>query len=377
MNNGIYIHIPFCLSRCHYCHFPTQLWREDLAEKYVHAVAQEIFGFVKTNACENKVDSIYFGGGTPSLLSSRQINKIVDVCRNGFTIAVDCEISLEANPDTITESKASAWREIGINRISLGAQSFSDQELVAAGRIHSAAQIEVSFRLLSQGGFKNINLDLMLGLPRQTERQWRLNLETAESLSPEHLSIYMLDLEGAEPLYQSVKKGTAGVPDEDSVADWYLISLDRMSKASYVQYEISNFAMPGFQCRHNLKYWLRSPVLGFGLGSHSHDGEYRYANHADMNAYFKSLEEGISPIEWRRQIGETEALQETLFLGLRLCKGIDWDQLEYTFPLSKTEGYKKVLQEMQSQGLVEWRGVNVHLTRSGMLLSNELFQRFV
>jgi oxygen-independent coproporphyrinogen III oxidase len=377
MKNGIYIHIPFCLSRCHYCHFPTQLWREDLAEKYAHAVAQEIFGFVKTNASENRVDSIYFGGGTPSLLSSRQINEILNVCKNSFTIAVDCEISLEANPDTITESKASAWQEIGINRISLGAQSFSDQELAAVGRIHSAAQIEVSFRLLRQCGFKNINLDLMLGLPRQTERQWRLNLETVESLSPEHLSIYMLDFEGAEPLYQSVKKGTAGVPDEDSVADWYLISLDRMSKASYDQYEISNFAMPGFQCRHNLKYWLRFPVLGFGLGSHSHDGEYRYANHADLNTYFKSLEEGISPIEWRRRIGETEALQETLFLGLRLCNGIDWDQLECTFPPSKTEGYKKALQELQSQGLVEWQGVNVHLTRSGMLLSNELFQRFV
>jgi oxygen-independent coproporphyrinogen III oxidase len=377
MKNGVYIHVPFCLSRCSYCHFPTQIWCEDLANRYVPAVVAEILGFGKTATFENEIDSIYFGGGTPSLLSAGQINEILKVCRSVFRVTGDCEISLEANPDTITGSKASDWKEMGINRISIGAQSFSDQELAAIGRIHTAAQIEVSFRILRQFAFKNINLDLMLGLPRQIERQWMVNLETIESLSPEHVSIYMLDFDGSEPLYQSIKKGAEDVPDEDSVADWYLLSLDRMSKAAYSQYEISNFAAPGFQCRHNLKYWMRIPVWGFGLGSHSYDGEVRYANHTDLTAYLESVGEGKPPIEWRRSISETQALQETLFLGLRLCKGIDWDWLESNFPRSQTNGYEKILQELESQGLVEWHGTNVRLTRSGILLSNEIFQRFV
>jgi oxygen-independent coproporphyrinogen III oxidase len=377
MKNGIYIHVPFCLSRCSYCHFRTQLWREDLAGKYVHAVAQEILEFGKTAACEHLVDSIYFGGGTPSLLPSGDLEEILNVSRRVFTITADCEISLEANPDTITESKAADWREMGINRISIGAQSFSDQDLRAIGRIHSAAQIGASFRILRRLAFKNINLDLMLGLPQQTERQWMLNLEAIETLSPEHLSIYMLDFEGTEPLYQSVQRGVAKVPDEDAVADLYLLSLDRMSKAAYAQYEISNFAKQGLQCHHNLKYWKRIPVWGFGLGSHSYDGESRYANHVDLNTYIRSIDDGKTPIAWRRHISNTEALQETLFLGLRLLAGVSWDWLEGAFPKLQTDGYKKVLYELQSQGLVEWQGADVRLTRSGMLLSNEVFQKFV
>ena len=375
MKNAVYIHIPFCLGRCLYCHFPAQLWCEDLAKRYMHAVAREILGFAKTVSYEKEIDSIYLGGGTPSLLSSRQVKEILNVCRSVFTVTADCEISLEANPDTITESKASDWREMGINRISIGAQSFSDKELSAIGRIHSAAQIEVSFRILRKFAFKNISLDLMLGLPRQTERQWMQNLETVASLLPEHLSVYMLDFEGTEPLYRSVKNGAESLPDEDSVADWYIMSLDHLSKAGYAQYEISNFALPGFQCRHNLKYWMGIPVRGFGLGSHSYDGKCRYANNADLNTYFKCVEEGNPPIEWCRQTSETERLQETLFLRLRLCEGVDWDWLECTFP--QTERYKKLLQDFGSKGLIEWQGTNVHLTRSGMLLSNEIFQQFV
>jgi oxygen-independent coproporphyrinogen III oxidase len=377
MNKGVYIHIPFCLSRCSYCHFPTQLWREDLAHRYVHAVVAEMLGFGKTVACENEIDSVYFGGGTPSLLSCKQVKEILTVCKSLFTIASDCEISLEANPDTVTESKAADWQEMGINRISMGAQSFRDQELISIGRIHTAGQIDAALEVLRKFAFKNVNLDLMLGLPRQTERQWALNLEIMESLSPEHVSIYMLDFDGTEPLYQAVKNGNEDTPDEDSIADWYLYSLDHLSKTAYSQYEISNFTKRGFQCRHNLKYWMRIPVFGFGLGSHSYDGVYRYANHADLNQYFKSLDEGKQPIEWRRRIDTTQALQETLFLGLRLSEGVEWDRIEFAFPQSETDGYKNILHELELQGLVEWRAQNVRLTRSGMLLSNEIFQRFV
>jgi oxygen-independent coproporphyrinogen III oxidase len=377
MNPGIYIHIPFCLSKCHYCHFCTQLWNEDLAERYKRAVVREIIEFAESNRIRTRVNSIYFGGGTPSLMSARQIGGILDACRSVFAITEDCEVSMEANPDTILGRKASAWLEMGINRISMGAQSFSAMELAAIGRIHSSTQIKKAFALLRQSGFENINLDLMLGLPHQSERQWMLNLETVTSLSPEHLSIYMLDLEGTEPLAHSILKNGTSVPDEDSIADWYLSTLDYMSAAAYDQYEISNFAFPGFQCRHNLKYWLRAPVLGFGLGSHSYDGDYRYANQNSMDDYLESIEGGRAPIEWRRQISEKEALQETFFLGLRLNKGIDWEHLECTHAELQSEGYKDFLDELQSMGLVARQSSNIHLTRAGMLLSNEILQRFV
>jgi len=322
-------------------------------------------------------ETIYFGGGTPSLVPAEHIAALLSTCRKLFDVPQNCEISLEANPGTVTSEKAAAYRECGISRISLGAQTFDERSLQAIGRDHTPEQTATSLALLRDKGFENINVDLILGLPEQDDMQWAGNLETLTHLEPAHISIYMLELEQKSPLYHLVARGVHRVPDEDVVSDCYLESLDHLAGHGYAQYEISNFASQGYECRHNLKYWQRRPVFGFGIGSHSFDGRARYANPAGMNAYLSRVEHGLSPVEWRRALDEKEELEETLFLGLRLRRGLNWEELSEGFGAEQVAGYEKTLKSMSNDGLVEWRDSSIRLTPRGMLLSNEVFQAFV
>jgi putative oxygen-independent coproporphyrinogen III oxidase len=377
MRSGIYVHIPFCVTRCNYCHFITRPWSESIAERYRIAVVREIESSLASEAANAEVDSIYFGGGTPSLVPSEHIADLLGAIRRVFRVSPDCEISLEANPETITHEKANAYRALGVNRVSMGAQSFSDQELKAIGRIHDAAQIQTALRILREAGFENLNLDLILGLPGQRERQWLENIDNLARLHPAHVSIYMLDLDDKSPLYHEVRKGLHTLPDDDCISDLYLKTIDSLNVSGYEQYEISNFAQPGFACRHNLRYWLREPVFGFGVGSHSYDGCSRYANISRLSEYLERLEGGLPVIEWRREINVHEALQEMLFLGLRLNRGVDWHQLASNCNGRDLEEFELSLREISACGLVEWHDSYIRLTRTGMLLSNEVFQRFV
>jgi oxygen-independent coproporphyrinogen-3 oxidase len=378
MKIGIYVHIPFCISKCGYCSFVSRPWDELLADRYWRAVAREMNDCVtaRTPLADN-VDSLFFGGGTPSVLPAEHIASIMEASRRIFAFLPQCEISLEANPGTLTKEKLLIYRSIGVNRISLGAQSFSDAELAAIGRIHGAAQIFESFALLRECGFDNVNLDLILGLPGQTERQWMANLDRAVALRPNHLSVYMLELNPKLPLHRAMQSGECRIPDEDAVADWYLQTLDFLQGHGYAQYEISNFALPGCECRHNLKYWLREPVLAFGAAGHSHDGTARYANVSSLEKYLSRVEDGRSPVEWRESLGAGRAFEETLFLGLRLSCGLDWDEVRKEHQSDRMAACEVILQEMAAMGLVEWCDSRVRLTRRGMLLSNEVFQQFV
>ena len=377
MSFGVYIHIPFCRSKCNYCSFISRPWDEPLAEKYWRAVVQELKAFFSSNPTSDIADSIFFGGGTPSLVPADHIAEILASCRELFEVSANCEITLEANPGTLSSKKAEKYLAMGVNRISMGAQTFSDQELVAIGRIHTSDEVAESMALLRSTGFENINLDLILGLPGQSQEQWQANLKQLVELAPAHVSVYMLELDPKAPLYHSVAKGLARVPDDDSMADWYLQTLDYFSNHRYRQYEISNFARPEFECRHNLKYWQREPVLGFGVGSHSFDGCTRYANHPKLETYLKSLEEGQSPIDWRQAVSDEEGLQETLFLGLRLSQGLDWEKIRTEFGTADLVRIESSLDSMCAEGLLEWKDSSIHLTRRGMLLSNEVFQEFV
>jgi oxygen-independent coproporphyrinogen-3 oxidase len=377
MNFGIYIHIPFCHARCNYCHFVIRPWRPNAADRYWKAVVREIERYFSSNPLGGTADSVYFGGGTPSIVPEDQVAQIFCILRRHVPIAQDCEISLEANPGSLTESKARAYSQIGFNRISLGAQCFDDTELASMGRDHTAAQIVESFEILRDSGFRNINLDLMLGLPAQRERSWIHNLERTAALNPEHLSIYMLDLDAKSPLYHRAAKGEVRLPDDDDVADWYLGTLDSLVGQGYRHYEISNFARAGCESRHNLKYWLRRPVLGFGVGAHSFDGRSRYANYPGFPEYLGAVESDRFPVDWKKVIDERESLQESLFLGLRLIEGIDWDTIERGYDPGTLEPYRSVLQDLGEEGLVAWTDSVVRLTEKGMLLSNEVFQRFV
>jgi oxygen-independent coproporphyrinogen III oxidase len=377
MKFGIYLHIPFCHARCNYCHFVIRPWRPAAADRYWRALIRELDRYFSDNPLREIVDSVYFGGGTPSIIPEEQVESICTTLRRHITLSPDCEISLEANPGSLTESKAAAYFESGFNRISLGAQCFDDAELASIGRDHTAAQISESFEILRKAGFRNINLDLMLGLPAQGKTSWVRNLEKTLALAPEHVSVYMLDLDDKSPLFHRARRGEVALPEDDDVADWYLGTIDTLVTSEYSHYEISNFARAGYESRHNLKYWLRHPVLGFGVGAHSWDGRNRYANHSGFPEYLTAVESGRSPVQWTTETGSRQALQESLFLGLRLTAGVDWSSIESGFPAEMITPYRDVLWELREAGLVDWTDSNVRLTGRGILLSNEVFQRFV
>jgi oxygen-independent coproporphyrinogen-3 oxidase len=373
---GIYIHIPFCRSRCNYCHFVTRPWEAAVARRYILAVNREVGEFFSDRR-PGSADTVYFGGGTPSIVPAGHIASALATCRRLVDVLPEAEITVEANPGTLTRRKVQAYRSMGVNRISMGAQTFDDGELEAIGRVHTARQVDETVELLRLEGIANLNLDLMIGLPGQTPRGWAENLEHMVRLDPPHISIYMLDLDSHSPLYHSIAKGELNVPDEDQVAEWYLQAIEYFEKHGYMQYEISNLARPGFESRHNLKYWLRKPVLGFGVASHSFDGTRRYAAPSNLAAYLESIESEGRAIDWEKPVGQDEALEETVFLGLRLRQGLDWKALRNLYGNGRVARYEGVLAEMSEHGLLTWRDSVVQLTPRGMLLSNEVFQRFV
>jgi oxygen-independent coproporphyrinogen III oxidase len=371
---GVYFHIPFCPSKCLYCHFISFPYRFEIAENYHQSVIKELASY---SSSDEKVDSIYFGGGTPSIVPTDHISQLISECRKRFSVTKGCEISLEANPGAITEAKASAYLDSGVTRISLGAQSFNDGELAAIGRIHNSDMIFESLNSLQNKGLLNINLDLMLGLPSQTAESWRRNLRKIVELSIPHVSVYMLDLDDQCPLQSLVTNGSIQIPEEGLVSDLYLETIDWLSSHGYRQYEISNFARPGFTCRHNLKYWMRQPVRGFGLGSHSFDGSRRYANNSEMDGYIQSIKNGVSPIVWSELVSDVQAYEETLFLGLRLNQGIDWGIVREHCTYERRAAFENSFEKLASCGWIEWSDSIVRLTQQGMLFSNEVFQHFI
>jgi oxygen-independent coproporphyrinogen-3 oxidase len=373
---GFYAHIPFCQSKCSYCHFVSYPYEEFLASRYEKALICEI---ERTSIANDygEADTIYLGGGTPSLVARDSINRILTAFRSRFHITDDCEISLEANPGTLSKEKIEAFRRIGINRISLGAQSFADQELAAIGRLHTSKMIYEALVDLKEGGFHNVNMDLMLGLPLQTKASWRRNLNIISRLNIPHISIYMLDLDDPCPLSNAVAKGEISIPEDDMVSDLYIETIEFLSSRGYQQYEISNFAQPGYTCRHNSKYWLRDPVIGFGLASHSFDGNSRWANKSLLEDYFDAIENGKNAELWRETVSCLQALQETLFLGLRMTRGIDWNILCNRFGEDNLARYTEYTRQLLSQNLMRNENGIVQLTPAGMLLSNEIFQHFV
>jgi oxygen-independent coproporphyrinogen-3 oxidase len=373
---GIYIHIPFCRSKCNYCHFVSVPYSRATSVRYEKALIKELASFNPVSP-ESEIDSVYFGGGTPSIVPAGYIAGLLETCRRRFRIAGDCEISMEANPGTLSLEKLRILRNSGVNRVSLGAQTFNDRELMSIGRRHDSETILKSLSRLRECGFTNVNLDLMLGLPGQTAETWRNTLRSVERLGIPHLSVYMLDLDDQCPLQGMVASGSVQLPEEDLISDLYLETLEFLSGCGWAQYEISNFARPGYACRHNLKYWQRKPVHGFGLGSHSFDGQTRCANVSGMDDYLDSMNSGKNPVHWREPVTREQTLSESIFLGLRLTRGVDWGQLQETYGRERLILYEPGMRELSQRALIEWNDSAVRLTPSGMLLSNEVFQLFI
>lgn len=382
MSLGIYIQVPFCQTKCTYCNFHTGVVSRDRFQPYADALCREISDFSGTGtivypeerrACA-AADTVYFGGGTPSLLKPAALGRVLSALRGSFKISAQPEITLEADPETITSENSSAWLSAGFNRISLGAQSFNDGELQSAGRMHRRADIYRAMKTLRAAGFANISMDLIAGLPHQSRESWEASVAELLRLRPEHVSIYMLEIDegsrlGRESLAGGARYSAQAIPDDDSIADFYESACARLAAAGYDHYEISNWALPGFRSRHNLKYWRREPYLGFGAGAHSFDGRARWANVHDSARYVALTEQGISPREQFEILTPAEALQEELFLGLRQLEGIDLGRIERTYdvPLAAR------IAPLCSQGLVEFDGTRLRLSPARLAVSNEVF----
>jgi oxygen-independent coproporphyrinogen-3 oxidase len=379
MNAGIYIHTPFCRSRCSYCDFATGMYETGAAEKYVQALTKEILSW-NVVANPEPIDTIYFGGGTPSLLSVAQLERILKAVRSRFEVAGDTELTIEMNPGDTTgrDEKLTGWQQLGINRVSFGAQTFDDEALRLLGRSHSADDIRATFQQLRDAGFTNVNFDLIAGLSSQTLAGWKHNLSEALALRPEHLSLYLLEVHEGTPLSDQIRRGQRAPVDDDLTADMYRLMIDMVCSAGYDYYEISNFALPGFESRHNTKYWIGAPYYGFGCSAHSYDGAFRrWSNERDSAAYTNLVSSGQPAITTTTELNEHEVRAESLFLNLRLMRGLNTRDFQKRFGTDPRETYREDLQRFYDAGLMEGDGDLIRLTQHGALLSNEVFAAFV
>ncbi|HZE63497.1 MAG TPA: radical SAM family heme chaperone HemW [Pyrinomonadaceae bacterium] len=374
---GIYIHIPFCRSRCSYCDFATGLYESALAERYVASVVCEITSWREVDKPQT-VDTIYFGGGTPSLLSPAQLGALMQAVRTRFNVSPNAEIAMEMNPGTVTLEALQAFRKLGINRASFGAQTFDDRELARLGRSHSSDDARQTFSLLREAGFGNVSFDLIAGLPGQTLSTWEHNLAEAFALRPEHLSFYLLEVHEGTPLAAHIRTGLQPSPDEDLAAEMYQVMLERAAEAGYEHYEISNLCLPGFESRHNTKYWTGAPYYGFGCSAHSFDGaSRRWANERELSKYVALVEHNGSPLVEDRTLSEDDRRAEAIFLGMRLMAGVRTNEFKELFGVDLTAAHADDLKNFQQAGLIEFDGDLLKLTRAGALLSNEVFAAFV
>lgn len=363
---GVYLHIPFCKSRCSYCDFATDVWRDAASvERYVEAICYEIHH--STFDIRYSADTIYFGGGTPSLLSAEQVGRIIDVVRDNFDVSIDAEITMEMNPATVNLETLAAYRELGVNRASFGVQTFNERDLKLLARGHDANDARQTYKMLRDTGFTNISFDLIAGLPSQTLDDWSRNLYEALAMSPEHMSLYLLEIHESTPLAEQVRSGRRMPIDDEIAAEMYELMLDRLADAGYEQYEISNFAKSGFESRHNSKYWTLDPVYGFGVSAHSFDGRQRYANVRDTLQYIEKVETRTSPEAFREN---ADRRSESIFLGLRLERGIPLDIKTYA-------KYKNEIDQLVADDLIVISDDMLRLTRRGKLFSNEVFAVFV
>ncbi len=407
---ALFVFIPFCKIKCTYCDFNVYANLSRAMEPYANAVAREIHNskFLIRNSDQSFLSArtVYLGGGTPSIVSVAQIEKIVDACRETFSILPDAEVTLEANPGTMDAAKLRDLRALGINRLSIGAQSFDDTTLKRLNRGHTVADALKTYDEARRAGFHNINLDFIYGLPLQAIDDWRTTLERALALKPEHLSLYALKVEEGTGLEYQIKRGTYPMPEDDLAADMYTFAEEMLDAAGYEHYEISNWAKmdvrnlksevgradgdptSNFQSlasKHNLTYWLNQPYLGFGAGAHSHFEASRYWNVLSPLEYIARVEQGVSVEGGREMIGRETEMAETMILGLRLLRGVAFKDFEEQFGEDARAKYAAQLVELERLGLIEIErpdglesiGSRVRLTPRGRLLSNEVFWRFL
>jgi len=369
---SVYIHIPFCKQKCRYCDFLSAPAGEQIRNQYVQALCGEIEAEGK-HYRNYQVETVFLGGGTPSLLSGEQIQKMMDCLRRAYQVSPDAEISMEMNPGTVTARKLAAYKKAGINRVSLGLQSANNNELAMLGRIHTWEMFLESYRLCREAGFSNINIDLMSALPGQTRESYLYSLMQVTALEPEHISAYSLIIEEGTPFYQQYLDSPL-LPDEETERGMYEDTKKYLAKEGYVHYEISNFAKQGKACRHNCTYWERGDYVGFGLGAASMVNNKRWSNVTDVSEYIK-----LPAGEKKRNVqslSEAEQMEETMFLGLRMMQGVSKEKFRTCFGVEPEQVYGEVIEKHIRNGLLVM-GDTIYLTEKGIDVSNYVMSDFL
>jgi oxygen-independent coproporphyrinogen-3 oxidase len=385
---GLYLSVPFCRTKCTYCNFASAVFSRAVFDHYLDRICADIHSTPQMarqmgGRFETEVDSVYLGGGTPTLLESRQLERLFVTVRQSFCLMPDTEITVECAPGTIPSALIGTLAKCGVNRVSLGVQSFVDQEAAAVGRLHKRATVLDDLERLRQAGIANINVDLIAGLPHQTAESWMMSVESAIAVGVPHVSVYMLEVDEASRLGRELIAGGTKyhahfVPDEQLTADLYESACEQLNGAGIAQYEISNFAREGLRARHNLKYWTRRPYLGFGLDAHSMLVSAKDEGEAVRFSTSESLAHYIAgaPLT-RSQVSRQDALEETFFLGLRLVEGVDLNQVRARFGAPAVTALMPRLADLAEAGLMERVGERSRLTGKGRLLSNEVFEVFL
>lgn len=373
---GIYVHVPFCRQKCFYCDFPSYSGIEHVTADYVAALCREIgqkSGFFP----ECRIDTIFFGGGTPTLLTHNELLRILEALTHSFSVESDAEISIEANPGTINKEKLRLLRTGGFNRISFGVQSFSDRVLHAAGRIHTATQAIKSICEAQETGFDNVSVDLMYGLPVQTQTDVLSSLKQAIALQISHISAYGLKVEEGTPLAAAVEAGQAVLPDEDDELAMYEMTTNFLPENGYARYEISNYARPGQECRHNLKYWRYQPYIGFGAAACSFFADRRLTNTADVSEYIAKVNNCQDPVLTREIIDNRTAMAEYSFLALRTSQGISFADFYRLFQVDFQSCYAEQIKRLFQRQLIFCHPDGIRLTSLGMKFGNFVFAAFL
>ena len=385
---GLYISVPFCRSKCSYCNFASGVFSRERFEQYVERVSAELAGAAPLAECaggrfESAADSLYLGGGTPTALAPEQLARLFEAVRRDFTLTLDAGITVECAPGSLSPAMLETLVRCGVNRVSLGVQSFVDAEAAAVGRLHTRATVLDDVARLRAAGIANLNIDLIAGLPHQTAASWEYSVGEAIALGAPHVSVYMLEVDedsrlGSELLAGGTRYHAHFVPDDDTTADFYLRACERLEAAGIAQYEISNFARPGAESRHNLKYWTRQPYLGFGVDAHSMlpalDPAFeavRFSTPDSLDDYLAGKPGTMIPV------AREAALEEAFFLGLRLNRGVDLEEVAARFGAAALESARPAIVRAVENGLLEQTGNRIRLTPRGRLLSNEVFAGFL
>jgi oxygen-independent coproporphyrinogen III oxidase len=387
---GIYVQIPFCASKCSFCNFSSRVEPSSLFGRYREAIEHEIerlpVHYAALGLGERvftlPVDTVYFGGGTPPMLGAEKLEKIVGALDGRFEMPGAVEFTVEVTPGSADRQFLARALGMGINRLSIGAQTFQDQELRAVGRLHSASDTQELVQTARRAGFTNLSLDLVAGLPHQTTESWRGNLEAVLRLAPQHISLYLFEIDeksrlGREVMHGGSRYHASTVPGEEFMADAYESGREALRREGYVQYEISNFARPGSESRHNLKYWQLAPYLGLGAGAHSFDGISRWANLDSAQAYLEELASERTPIADVRRLSPEEQVEEFFFLGLRQAEGVSLEAARKQWGEDALIRWRGRIETLARDGLLTTRGDNFRLAEAAYLVSNEVFQEFV